>query len=79
MQWGVGGDICDNHKLLDSSGFSTDLGIISPQNIIKLALDLLISWAMTTTLDFRNTKNGLTNRMMGKFINEQVQSNEGLN
>ena len=47
-----------------------------------MALDLCISWALTVTLDFQNTENGFTTQNDGEiFINidEQIQSNEGIN
>lgn len=65
---------------------STLLKIVSlaaaSEGVISLALDLCISWVMTITLDFRNTENGFTTQNDGEIfinINEQIQSNEGIN
>ena len=55
---------------------------VAAEGIISLALDLCISWVMMITLDFQNTENGFTTQNDGEIfinINEQIQSNEGIN
>jgi hypothetical protein len=66
---GMGRYSC-NYKCLDLSGLSIDLGVNFPQNVIRFALDLLISWVITMAVDFSNTESGFTNRMRRDFINE---------